>query len=173
MIPDFDQQGKAQTKEWVPEITAPAILLENVSKSYGRIFALSNITLALNGGVTGVLGMNGAGKSTLFNLLMGKIKVSQGTIKLFGTDPWKNPAPYARVGFVPEHENMYGPTRKGPNQRMGAGNNYTCNTFGKCIKKLWKNLRFVKHHIGIERRSHGCFRDEWSRKVNFVQFAHG
>lgn len=56
MIPDFDQQGKAQTKEWVPEITAPAILLENVSKSYGRIFALSNITLALNGGVTGVLG---------------------------------------------------------------------------------------------------------------------
>jgi ABC-2 type transport system ATP-binding protein len=107
MIPDFDQQGRAQTKEWVPEVTAPAILLENVSKSYGRIFALSNITLALNGGVTGVLGMNGAGKSTLFNLLMGKLKPSQGSIKLFGTDPWKNPAPYARVGFVPEHENMY------------------------------------------------------------------
>ncbi|MAM36113.1 MAG: ABC transporter [Euryarchaeota archaeon] len=107
MMPDFDQQGTAQTKEWVPETNAPAILLENVSKSYGRIFALSNITLALNGGVTGILGMNGAGKSTLFNLLMGKLKVSQGTIKLFGTDPWKNPAPYARVGFVPEHEKMY------------------------------------------------------------------
>ena len=44
MIPDFDQQGKAQTKEWAPEVTAPAILLENVSKSYGRIFALSNVT---------------------------------------------------------------------------------------------------------------------------------
>ena len=79
MIPDFDQHGRAQTKEWVPEVTAPAILLENVSKSYGRIFALSNITLALNGGVTGVLGMNGAGKSTLFNLLMGKLKPSQGS----------------------------------------------------------------------------------------------
>lgn len=107
MIPDFDQQGKAETKPWQPEVSAPAILLENVSKSYGRIFALSNITLALNGGVTGILGMNGAGKSTLFNLLMGKLKPSQGSVKLFGTDPWKNPAPYVRVGFVPEHEKMY------------------------------------------------------------------
>ena len=38
---------------------------------------------------------------------MGKIKPSSGAIRLFGTDPWKNPAPYSRVGFVPEHEKMY------------------------------------------------------------------
>ena len=107
MMPDFDQEGKGQTEAWRPDTTAPAVLLEGVSKSYGRIFALSNITLALNGGVTGVLGMNGAGKSTMFKLLMGKLKPSQGKIRLFGTDPWKNPAPYARVGFVPEHEKMY------------------------------------------------------------------
>lgn len=107
MMPDFDQQGKGQTKAWQPDLSAPAVLLEGVSKSYGRIFALSNITMALNGGVTGILGMNGAGKSTMFKLLMGKLKPSQGKIRLFGTDPWKNPAPYARVGFVPEHEKMY------------------------------------------------------------------
>ncbi|HII21755.1 MAG TPA: ABC transporter ATP-binding protein, partial [Candidatus Poseidoniaceae archaeon] len=106
-MPDFDQQGKGQTKAWQPDLSAPAVLLEGVSKSYGRIFALSNITMALNGGVTGILGMNGAGKSTMFKLLMGKLKPSQGKIRLFGTDPWKNPAPYARVGFVPEHEKMY------------------------------------------------------------------
>ena len=107
MIPDFNQEGKGETTEWQPDLTVPAVLLEGVSKSYGRIFALSNITMALNGGVTGVLGMNGAGKSTMFKLLMGKLKPSQGKIRLFGTDPWKNPAPYARVGFVPEHEKMY------------------------------------------------------------------
>ena len=107
MMPDFDQQGKGKTKAWQPDLSAPAVLLEGVSKSYGRIFALSNITMALNGGVTGILGMNGAGKSTMFKLLMGKLKPSQGKIRLFGTDPWKNPAPYARVGFVPEHEKMY------------------------------------------------------------------
>ena len=107
MMPDFDQEGKGQTQAWQPDLSAPAVLLEGVSKSYGRIFALSNITMALNGGVTGVLGMNGAGKSTMFKLLMGKLKPSQGKVRLFGTDPWKNPAPYARVGFVPEHEKMY------------------------------------------------------------------
>ena len=51
--------------------------------------------------------MNGAGKFTFFKLMMGKIKPSSSAIRLFGTDPWKNPAPYSRVGFVPEHEKMY------------------------------------------------------------------
>ena len=107
MMPDFDQQGLPQTKEWKPEVKAPVILLENVSKTYGRIHALTGITLSLSGGVTGILGMNGAGKSTLFKILMGKIKPSSGQVRLFGTNPWKNPAPYSRVGFVPEHEKMY------------------------------------------------------------------
>ena len=107
MMPDFDQSGLPQTEAWVPEQKAPVIILENVSKTYGRIHALTGITLALSGGVTGILGMNGAGKSTLFKILMGKIKPSSGQVRLFGTNPWKNPAPYARVGFVPEHEKMY------------------------------------------------------------------
>ena len=68
---------------------------------------MSNITLGLSGGVTGILGLNGAGKSTLFKLLMGKIRPSAGEVRIFGEDPWKNPAPYARVGFVPEHEKMH------------------------------------------------------------------
>ena len=52
--------------------------------------------------------MNGAGKiTTLTNLLMGKLKVSQGTIKLFAIDPFEeSQVQYARVGFVPEHENV-------------------------------------------------------------------
>ena len=61
----------------------------------------------MSGGVTGILGMNGAGKSTLFKLLMGKLRPSAGEVKIFGMDPWKNPTPYAHVGFVPEHEKMH------------------------------------------------------------------
>ena len=68
-------------------------------------YTLTGITLALSGGVTGILGLNGAGKSTLFKILMGKLKPVQ--TRLFGTNPWKNPAPYSRVGFVPEGEKMY------------------------------------------------------------------
>ena len=68
---------------------------------------MSDITIGLSGGVTGILGMNGAGKSTLFKLLMGKLRPSAGEVKIFGMDPWKNPTPYAHVGFVPEHEKMH------------------------------------------------------------------
>ena len=107
MMPDMSQVGEAETKEWVPDTTAPVVMFDNVSKQYGRINALTGISVALSGGVTGVLGMNGAGKSTLFKLMMGKIKPSGGVVKLFGQDPWKNTAPYARVGFVPEHEKMH------------------------------------------------------------------
>ena len=107
MIPDVSQHGAAETTEWKPVENTPVIMFDRVSKSYGRINAMNSVSLGISGGVTGILGMNGAGKSTLFKLMMGKIKPSSGAIRLFGTDPWKNPAPYSRVGFVPEHEKMY------------------------------------------------------------------
>ena len=107
MIPDLAQEGKAQQQAWVPEAQAPVVMLNNVGKTYGRYQALGGISLALSGGVTGILGLNGAGKSTLFKLLMGKLQPTQGEVRLFGTNPWKNPAPYARVGYVPENEKMH------------------------------------------------------------------
>ena len=107
MIPDISQQGPPAQESPTVAPKAPVVYFNGVSKSYGRIHALSSITLGLSGGVTGILGMNGAGKSTMFKLLMGKLRPSAGEVKLFGVDPWKNPAPYANVGFVPEHEKMH------------------------------------------------------------------
>ena len=107
MMPDASQIGKAETKEWKPDHSAPVVMFDRVSKQYGRINALSGVSLGISGGVTGILGMNGAGKSTVFKLMMGKIKPSAGAVRLFGTDPWKNPAPYSRVGFVPDHEKLH------------------------------------------------------------------
>lgn len=85
----------------------PAVVVDQVSKWYGQVIGLNEISLAIDGGVTGVLGPNGAGKSTLFKLLMGRLKPSQGSIRLFGEDPWVNPAPYRRIGYVSESERMY------------------------------------------------------------------
>ena len=107
MMPDFTQQGTANPAVSPAAPVAPVVYFNGVSKSYGRIHALSGVTLGLSGGVTGILGMNGAGKSTLFKLLMGKLRPSAGEVKLLGVDPWKNPSPYAKVGFVPEHEKMH------------------------------------------------------------------
>ena len=85
----------------------PSILVENVSKWYGQVIGINDVSLAIEGGVTGVLGPNGAGKSTLFKLLMGRIKPSQGSVKLFGIDPWEDTSPYRRIGYVSESERLY------------------------------------------------------------------
>ncbi|MBL6883260.1 MAG: ABC transporter ATP-binding protein [Candidatus Thalassarchaeum sp.] len=85
----------------------PSVILENVSKWYGQVIGVNDVSLAIEGGVTGVLGPNGAGKSTLFKLLMGRIKPSQGSVKLFGIDPWTDSSPYRRIGYVSESERLY------------------------------------------------------------------
>tara|TARA_B100001758_G_C18375912_1_gene594274 strand:+ start:721 stop:1674 length:954 start_codon:yes stop_codon:yes gene_type:complete len=85
----------------------PAVMLDHVSKWYGEVIGINDISLAIDGGVTGILGPNGAGKSTLFKILMGRLKPSQGTVRLFGTDPWKSTTPYRRIGYVSESERMY------------------------------------------------------------------
>ena len=85
----------------------PSVLVENVSKWYGQVIGVNDVSLAIEGGVTGILGPNGAGKSTLFKLLMGRIKPSQGSVKLFGIDPWQDTSPYRRIGYVSESERLY------------------------------------------------------------------
>lgn len=86
---------------------SPSVMLDHVSKWYGEVIGLNDISLAIEGGVTGILGPNGAGKSTLFKILMGRLKPSQGTVRLFGIDPWKSTTPYRRIGYVSESERMY------------------------------------------------------------------
>ncbi len=85
----------------------PAVILESVSKWYGEVIGVNDVSLAIDGGVTGVLGPNGAGKSTMFKLLLGRLRPSQGEVRLFGTDPWESTAPFRRVGYVSETEPLY------------------------------------------------------------------
>ncbi|MDP7002484.1 MAG: ABC transporter ATP-binding protein [Candidatus Thalassarchaeaceae archaeon] len=86
---------------------APAVLIDQASKWYGQVIGINDVSLAIDGGVTGILGPNGAGKSTLFKLLMGRLKPSQGSVRLFGIDPWTSTSPYRRVGYVSESEKLY------------------------------------------------------------------
>ena len=104
MIPDLSQQGGAEP---VAQADAPAVLLDHVSKWYGQVVGLNDVSIAISGGVTGVLGMNGAGKSTLFKLLCGRIKPNQGTLRLFGVDPWESTSPFSKIGYVSESERLH------------------------------------------------------------------
>lgn len=83
------------------------IFLNNVSKWYGQVMGLIDVTAFIGKGVTGLLGPNGAGKSTLIKLVTGQIRPNKGTITAFGMPVWNNSRYYRMVGYCPEFENMY------------------------------------------------------------------
>ena len=79
---------------------------ETLSRFYGMILGLNNVSFAIRPGITGIVGPNGAGKTTLFRLLLGQIRPSSGELTVFGERPWNNPAVQARLGYCPESEVM-------------------------------------------------------------------
>ncbi len=88
--------------------SAPAIVAANhLSKWYGQVIGLNDVTLSVPPGITGLLGPNGAGKSTLMKLITGQLKPSQGEITVLGESIWRNPALYFRMGFCPEQDAFY------------------------------------------------------------------
>ena len=73
-----------------------------MSRSFGAVKAVENLTLSLGKGeVTGFLGTNGAGKTTTIKILIGLIRPTSGTVRLFGGDP-SDAASRARIGYMPE-----------------------------------------------------------------------
>ena len=80
---------------------------EGVSKWYGQVSGLNNVTVSIPPGITGLLGPNGAGKSTFMKLMTGQLKPSQGTIRVLGEPIWGNPPVYDRIGFCPEQDAFY------------------------------------------------------------------
>jgi ABC-2 type transport system ATP-binding protein len=84
-----------------------AISVENVSRWYGNVVAVNNISFDVKSGLTGLLGPNGAGKSTILHMLSGFLKPSQGSVTIEGQPSWLHPEIYNRVGLVPEREAVY------------------------------------------------------------------
>lgn len=85
----------------------PAIEFDHVSRWYGNIVAVNDISFTLNAGITGLLGPNGAGKSTMLHMLAGFLRPSAGRVRILGEDSWRNPGMYRRVGLVQEREAVY------------------------------------------------------------------
>ena len=83
------------------------IVADHVSKWYGQVIGLNDVTLQVSPGITGLLGPNGAGKSTFMKLITGQLKPSKGTIRVLGEPIWRNPALYTRIGFCPEQDAFY------------------------------------------------------------------
>ena len=90
------------------EAQKPApISVGSVSRWYGNVVAVNEISFALGQGITGLLGPNGAGKSTMLHMIAGLLQPSSGSANVLGESAWQNPDIYRHVGFVPEREAVY------------------------------------------------------------------
>jgi len=83
------------------------ISAEHLSKWYGQVSGLNDVTVTVPPGITGLLGPNGAGKSTFMKLVTGQLKPSKGAVRVLGEPIWGNPALYHRIGFCPEQDAFY------------------------------------------------------------------
>lgn len=81
--------------------------LAQVSRWFGNVVAVNDVTMRLGPGVTGLLGPNGAGKSTLIHMMAGFLAPSAGSVTLDGRPLYRDPEIYRDVGLVPEREEMY------------------------------------------------------------------
>ena len=87
----------------------PALSVDRLSKSYGAVPALQDVSLDVRAGeIVGLLGPNGAGKSTMMKVVLGILRPETGSIRLFGQEISADPVAAKRqIGYVPENPQLY------------------------------------------------------------------
>lgn len=88
-------------------MSPPAIEASRLSKWYGPVLGLSEINWSVGGGVVGLLGPNGAGKSTFMKIVVGLMRPSRGSLRVFGENPFTSADVRSRIAYCPEHEKVY------------------------------------------------------------------
>jgi ABC-2 type transport system ATP-binding protein len=87
----------------------PAIVFDNVSKWFGPVVAVSDVSFTISSGITALLGPNGAGKSTVMRMLCGLTMPSKGSISVLGHPPRTKPDLYKNIGLVPQQDSVFEP----------------------------------------------------------------
>ncbi len=87
----------------------PRLVAEGVSKWFGPLVAVSDVSFDVGPGVTALLGPNGAGKSTMLRMLCGLARPSRGTIRVLGRDPRTDIGVTRSIGLVPQQESVFEP----------------------------------------------------------------
>ena len=83
------------------------IIIEGVSRWYGQVIGVNDVTCTLKPGIVAMLGQNGAGKTTLLRMITGQLRPTTGTLTVFGEEPFANPNVLKRIGYCPDVDNFY------------------------------------------------------------------
>ena len=83
------------------------IVVDEVSKFFGNVVAVSDVSFSVGPGVTALLGPNGAGKSTLFRMLCGLTPPSRGSMRVLGLNPRTDRDVRGRIGLVPQQDALF------------------------------------------------------------------
>jgi len=110
--------------------------ITDLTKKFGKLAALSGVSLAVEEGeVFGYIGPNGAGKTTTIRVLLGILKATEGSAKVFGTDAWRNAVEiHKRIAYVPGDVNLW------PNLTGGEVVDLFVNLRGKSDKARREKL---------------------------------
>lgn len=82
--------------------------VRSLSKNYGKVQALKNVSFKIDTGVYGLLGPNGAGKSTMIRIITGSMRASSGEVLYNGSRIRENEKAYKKIlGYVPQRQGMY------------------------------------------------------------------
>lgn len=108
--PPPKQTQLQQTGTQSPQSATSDAIIEvaNVSKWFGDLVAVSDVSFKINPGVTALLGPNGAGKSTMLRMLSGQVKPSSGSVTILGKNPSKDSSIAAEIGIAPQQEQVFG-----------------------------------------------------------------
>ena len=91
----------------LPEPSDAVVRVDSLSKWFGDVVAVSDMSFEIRPGITGLLGPNGAGKTTLLRMIAGLSTQSEGTLSVFGQNPRANLSLYKRIGVMVEHDAGY------------------------------------------------------------------
>ena len=77
------------------------IQLSRVSKLYGKVIGVNDLTIEVKSGAYGLVGPNGSGKTTLINLITGQLRPTLGGVRVFDRDPWRDRSVLKQIGLCP------------------------------------------------------------------------
>jgi ABC-2 type transport system ATP-binding protein len=82
----------------------PLLVAERLTKRYGSVVALDDVSFSIHDGITGILGENGAGKSTSMKIFLGLLRPTSGRATVLGEEASTDARVRARIGYMPEHD---------------------------------------------------------------------